>query len=78
MFELYPWLIALGALLAFGVVGWILSVFISNVSIVDSMWSLMFLIATLAYLSTVGSIGPRTGVILLMVPFLIGLIFWDG
>lgn len=67
MFELDPWLTALGVLMAFGVAGWLISVVRSDVSIVDSMWSLMFLFAALAYISTVETIGPRAGVLLVMV-----------
>lgn len=51
---------ALWVVLAFSVAAWLVSVAKSNVSIVDSLWSLMILLSLLAYLYFAGSSGPRT------------------
>lgn len=51
--DLQTWTLALAALLAFGVAGWIVSLLRRDVSIVDGMWSLMFLIAALCYAGSV-------------------------
>jgi steroid 5-alpha reductase family enzyme len=49
VFDLTLWLEGLAALLVFGVAGWLLSLPLRNVSIVDSLWSLMFLLAAVVY-----------------------------
>ena len=59
MFDLGLWLEGLAALAVFGVLGWLLSLPLRNVSIVDSMWSLMFLLAALAYAAGQATPGPR-------------------
>jgi steroid 5-alpha reductase family enzyme len=64
MFDLNAWILALGATLMFGLLGWIISLIRRDVSIVDSMWSLMFLVCALSYLSTTETLSPR-GVLLL-------------
>ena len=66
MFNLDLWLLSLTFLLVFGIVGWLISLAIRNVSIVDSMWSLMFLLATCVY-AFVGDAGPRSTLIVLLV-----------
>ena len=66
MFNLDLWLLSLTVLLVFGIVGWLISLAIRNVSIVDSMWSLMFLLATCVY-AFVGDAGPRSTLIVLLV-----------
>jgi steroid 5-alpha reductase family enzyme len=53
MFDLSVYLTGLGVLAVFAAAGWALSVFRSNVDHVDSQWSLMFLLAMLAYAGTV-------------------------
>jgi steroid 5-alpha reductase family enzyme len=53
MFDLSVYLTGLAALAVFAALGWVLSVFRSNVDHVDSQWSLMFLLAMLAYAGTV-------------------------
>jgi steroid 5-alpha reductase family enzyme len=53
MFDLSVYLTGLGVLAVFAALGWVLSVFRSNVDHVDSQWSLMFLLAMLAYAGTV-------------------------
>ena len=67
MFDAFLWAQALAYLMAFGVFGWLFSLVNRDVSIVDSMWSLMFLIATLVYISGANPFGPRTGLVLTLV-----------
>jgi len=66
MFDLNTWLLALAAVIAFGTAGWIVSLVRRDVSIVDSMWSIMFLIAAVIY-AYLGDIGPRATLVLLLV-----------
>jgi steroid 5-alpha reductase family enzyme len=66
MFELNTWLLALVALIAFGTGGWLISLARKDVSIVDSMWSIMFLLAAVIY-AYVGESGPRISLVLLLV-----------
>jgi steroid 5-alpha reductase family enzyme len=49
VFDLSVWLMGLAALLAAGFLTWLLSVAKRDVSIVDVLWSLLFLIAALVY-----------------------------
>jgi steroid 5-alpha reductase family enzyme len=49
MFDWQTYLSGLYLMLGFAVAGWIFSVYRRNVTVVDSMWSLFFLLATLAY-----------------------------
>lgn len=67
MFDLQLWLSALGVLLAFGFAGWLVSLVKQNVSIVDSMWPLMFLLAAFIYFSSAVAPPPRAGLVLLLV-----------
>ena len=60
------WLVALSGLLVFGIAGWLVSLLRKDVSIVDSMWSLMFLIAAVIYM-TLGETGPRATLIVTLV-----------
>ncbi len=50
MFDLSAWLSGLVVLLGAAFLTWVVSVVKKNVAIVDSLWSLMFLLAALAYL----------------------------
>lgn len=63
MFDLSVWLTGLGVLLAAAFAVWLLSVAKRNVSIVDVLWSLMFLLAALAYTYAGAYVGaePLTG-----------------
>jgi steroid 5-alpha reductase family enzyme len=67
MFDLTLWLQSLAFLAAFAVAGWLVSLPIRNVSIVDTMWSLMFLLAAGVYVSGQESLAPRAVVTLAMV-----------
>lgn len=49
MFDTTLYFTALSYMLIFGLLGWVLSVIKRNVTIVDSMWSLFFVIATFNY-----------------------------
>jgi steroid 5-alpha reductase family enzyme len=52
------------ALLAFAVLGWLASLAKNDVSIVDSLWSLMFMLALIVYVLLAGEMQPRTLLIL--------------
>jgi steroid 5-alpha reductase family enzyme len=52
-------LCGLGAILALAVATWISSVVKRDVSIVDSVWSLLILLAALTYAATLAAVGPR-------------------
>jgi len=60
------WFAALLALFAFGTGGWLVSLRLKDVSIVDSMWSIMFLIAAAVY-TGFGDSGPRTALVMLLI-----------
>ena len=64
MFDLSLWLAALAVLAAFAVLGWLLSLPLRNVSIVDSMWSLMFLLAAVTYAVGQAVPGPRAWLVI--------------
>jgi len=53
-----PLLLSLAAILGVGVLGWLLSLALGNVSFVDSLWSLFFLIAAGVYAADAQLIGP--------------------
>jgi steroid 5-alpha reductase family enzyme len=61
------YLYALLAMLALGYLTWILSVFKRDVSIVDSIWSLMFLAAAIVYLLYNSAVGIRETLIFALV-----------
>jgi steroid 5-alpha reductase family enzyme len=52
MFDLTSSMLALAAILGCGVVAWIYSVARHDVGIVDVLWSLMFLVAAIVYITT--------------------------
>jgi len=58
---------ALLAMLALGLITWLLSVFKRDVSIVDSIWSLMILAAALVYIQHNEAIGIREALIFVLV-----------
>jgi steroid 5-alpha reductase family enzyme len=66
MFDGNLWFLSLQALLGFGVAGWLVSLVRRDVSIVDSLWSIMFLIAAVIYYQA-GDVGPRAQLVLLLV-----------
>jgi steroid 5-alpha reductase family enzyme len=67
MFELQSFLNALAALAASATVFWVISLPLRNVAIVDSLWSLLFLLAAIVYALTVVNAGPRTTLVITLV-----------
>lgn len=63
----HSYFVALGCLAGFAVAGWLISIKAKNVTIVDSMWALFFLIATAVHISQVGNPTPRAWLVLLLV-----------
>jgi steroid 5-alpha reductase family enzyme len=66
MIEVTAFLWSGAALLTFAVLFWIVSLVINDVSIVDSLWSLMFLLAAAAYAYLAENIGPRAILVLVL------------
>ena len=66
MFETGPWLYSLAAVLSVAVVTWLVSVARRDVSIVDSLWSLMILFCLLAYVVLADESGPRTVLLIVL------------
>lgn len=60
----------LAAMLLFAALGWLISLYRNNVTHVDSMWSLFFLVAGAAYACGLGDINLRGGLMLTL------LILW--
>jgi steroid 5-alpha reductase family enzyme len=80
MFDYKLWLDGLAVLAGFAAAGWLLSLPLRNVSIVDIMWSLMFLLAALTYAAGQVAIGPRAWLVITLVGLwsirLAGYICW--
>ena len=66
MFDLGLWFTALGALCIVAAGGWLLSLPLRNVSLVDSLWSLKFLLCGLVYAGLSAASGPRTTLLLVL------------
>ncbi len=64
MFDFNLWLDGLMVLLVFAAAGWSLSLPLRNVSIVDTMWSLMFLLASITYAMAHVAPGPRAWLVI--------------
>ncbi len=64
---LQTWLHALPFLLGAGFLTWLVSVQLRNVTIVDTLWSLMFVIAAFSYASSTLPLGPRAQLVLVLV-----------
>jgi len=64
MFDLGIYCLGFAAMLAAALVTWVASVFKRNVAIVDSVWSLLFLLGGLSYAADAGPLGPRARLIL--------------
>jgi steroid 5-alpha reductase family enzyme len=62
--ELSAWFWSLLAVLTVSVVAWLVSVVRRDVSIVDSLWSLMILLCALVYVSLAQDTGPRTMILI--------------
>ena len=67
MFDLSIYLVALAALLVFGTVFWVVSLYRNDVSIVDSLWSLMFLLVAILYSLSSAELSSRAMLVLAMV-----------
>ena len=67
MFEWIPYFAGLGVLAAMALATWLVSIARRNVSIVDSLWSIMFIAAAMAYYFTVHEPGPRALLVLALV-----------
>jgi len=55
------------ALSIMAVIAWAVATWRGDVSIVDSLWSLFFLVAAAVYLYQAGVMGPRAGVVMILV-----------
>jgi steroid 5-alpha reductase family enzyme len=64
---LMTYLAALVCLLAAGTITWLISLRKKDVSIVDSLWALFFLIAAAVYVGLSEFTGPRAGIVMLLV-----------
>jgi steroid 5-alpha reductase family enzyme len=67
MFDLDSFLLALALIATLGVLAWGVSLKTRDVSIVDSLWSLMFVLAAVAYFLGAAEPGPRAWLVLLLV-----------
>jgi steroid 5-alpha reductase family enzyme len=67
MLDLHAWLVAGAAIALVAVLAWGVSVIRRDVSVVDSLWSLFFLLALLVYIATSDAAGPRTWLVTAMV-----------
>ena len=67
MFDLETWLVALGILLAVAAVTWVVSLAQRNVTIVDTLWPLLFILAALTYAARAPQAGPRTWIVVALV-----------
>lgn len=64
---LESWLSALPVLLAAAGATWVVSVLQRNVTIVDTLWSLLFVMAAVVYAASVAAPGPRAWIVVAMV-----------
>jgi steroid 5-alpha reductase family enzyme len=64
---LQTWLHALPYLLGAGVLTWLVSLPLRNVTIVDTLWSLLFVIAAFSYAASTPPAGVRAQVVLVLV-----------
>jgi len=67
MLDLHAALLALAAMALLAALGWGLSAAKRDVSIVDSLWPLFFLLGALAYAALAGAAGPRALLLLALV-----------
>lgn len=67
MIDFSAWFTALGVVLAAAAVAWMVSVIRRDVSIVDSLWSLMILLSLAVYLAASGDSGVRSMLVLALV-----------
>jgi steroid 5-alpha reductase family enzyme len=67
MFDLNSWLVALAVLLAAGAATWVVSVAQRNVTIVDSLWPVLFILAAIVYALRAPFAGPRNLLVIALV-----------
>jgi len=67
MFDLGSYLSGFAMILAAGLLVWLLSLVKRDVSIVDSLWPLMFLLAGATFYATLPAVGPRAELVLALV-----------
>jgi steroid 5-alpha reductase family enzyme len=67
MLDVQAWLVSGAGVAGVAAVAWAIGVIRRDVSIVDSLWSLFFLLALLVYLAVGGATGPRAWLITAMV-----------
>jgi steroid 5-alpha reductase family enzyme len=67
MFDLRTYLLGLAVIVALALATWVVSLFKRDVSIVDSMWSILFLAATIVYVAQSDVPSPRARLLLLLV-----------
>ena len=67
MFDLTLWLQALGVLLGVAIIGWLISLPLRNVSLVDTLWSLKFLLCAALYVGLQQAQSPRALLLLVLV-----------
>lgn len=67
MFDMTAFLYALAVILAATFVTWIMSLLKRDVSIIDSLWSLLFVLAAGVYLVTAPELNPTTIIVFIMV-----------
>jgi len=67
VFDIHVYLQGLGALAALVSLGWLASLALKRVDIVDSLWSLMFLLAAAAYVHAADAVTPRAELLLWIV-----------
>jgi steroid 5-alpha reductase family enzyme len=67
MFDSHSFLTGFAVILTVAGITWLISVRKHDVSIVDSLWPLLFLVAAATYAATVPQPGPRTTLVLVLV-----------
>jgi steroid 5-alpha reductase family enzyme len=67
MIELSSFAVSTATIALFAGLGWLLSLRLGDVSIVDSMWSLMFLLISISYALAADTIGERGLLVLVLV-----------
>ena len=67
MFDQHVYLMGLVTIIGLAVISWLCSVLKRDVSIVDSLWSILFLAATYTYVRTSDILSPRDSLVLVLV-----------
>ncbi|MEA3642678.1 MAG: DUF1295 domain-containing protein [Lamprobacter sp.] len=67
MFDLNIYAAGLAVVLALAIGAWLISIPARNVSLVDSLWSLFFLILTMVYITWAPTLAPRAYIVLFLV-----------